>query len=124
VGDAKALNLQFPDGKEAVIGRAIRGNAVLEVYDLGASVLGFAASVAPFDGHAVADEVVVLAVVLDERAGEIHPCQFLHGLLAGGFGEVRVEALEGSAQIADEDDFALAGAAEGAGWAKVSSLCA
>ena len=118
VGDAEALDLQFPDGKEAIVGGAVRAGAVLEIYDLGAGVLGFAASVAPFDRDAVADEVVVFAVVLDEGAGEIHPGQFLHGLLAGGFGEVRVEALEGGAEVADEDDFALAVATEGAGRAE------
>ena len=122
VRDAEALNLQFPDGKEAVVGRAVRANTVLEIYDLGAGVFGFAAGVAPFDGNAVADEVVVLAVVLDEGAGEVHPGQFFDGLFAGGFRELRIEAHQGSAEIADEDDFALAGSAEGAVGPNVSSL--
>ena len=118
VGDAEALDFEFPDGKEPVVGRAVRASTVLEIQDLGAGVFGFAGSIAPFDRDAVADEVVVLAVVLDERAGEVHPGQFLHGLFAGGFGELRVEALQGGAEVADENDFALAGATEGAGWAE------
>ena len=118
MGDAEALNLELPDGEEPVVGRAVRAITVLEIYDLGAGVFSLAAGISPLDGDTVTDEVVILAVVLDERAGEVHPGQFLNGLFARGFGEVRVEALQGGAEVAGEDDFALAGAAEGAGGAE------
>jgi hypothetical protein len=83
VGDTEALDFEFADGEEAVVGGAVWAGAVLEVEDLGAGVLGLAGGIAPINGDAVADEVVEFAVVLDERAGEVHPGQFFDGLLAG-----------------------------------------
>src|SRR5262249_23322035 len=64
------------DSKKPVIGRAVVTGAVLEIEDLRACVLGLAGGVAPIHGDTVADEIVVLAVVLKERAGEVRSCEF------------------------------------------------
>ena len=104
------LNLQFSDDQESVVGGAVRGSAVAEINHLGACVFRLAAGVTPFDRNAIADEVVELAVVLDERACEVHPCQFFDGLLAGGFWQVGIEALQRNAEIADQNDLSLTGA--------------
>ena len=73
-----------------------------------------ALGVAPRDRHAVADEAVELAVVLDQRAGEIDPGELLDGLLACRFRQVWVEPGEGRTQVAHEHHVALARPPEGA----------
>ena len=83
VGHTQALDLQLADGEETVVGSAVGAGAILEINDLGAGVLGLSGSIAPVNGHAVPDEIVELPVMLDERAGEVHPGQFFNGLLTG-----------------------------------------
>ena len=56
--------------------------------------------IAPLDRDAVADEIVKLPVVLDERAGEVHPRERLDGLLADGLGQVGIKPPHGDAQVA------------------------
>ncbi len=77
-----------------------------------AGVPGLPVRITPLDRHAVADEIVRLTVVLDQRAGEVHPRELLDGLIAGGVGQVGIEPQNGGAEVADEDDIPLAGAAQ------------
>ena len=65
VRHAHALDLQLAHGEEAVAG------GVAEVDHLRVRVTGLAARIPPLDRHAAADEAVELAVVLDQRAGEV-----------------------------------------------------
>ena len=65
VRHAHALDLQLAHGEEAVVG------GVAEVDHLRVRVARLAAGVAPLHRHAVADEAVELAVVLDQRTGEV-----------------------------------------------------
>jgi hypothetical protein len=80
VRHAHALDLQFAHGEKAVVGGAP------EVDNLRPCVARFARSIAPLDRYTNADEAIELAVVLDERAGEIDARQLLDGLLAPGPG--------------------------------------
>ena len=118
VRHAQALNLQFPHGQEAVVWRAVGSGAVAEINDAGAGVPGLPRLITPLDRDAIADEVVELAVVLDERPGEVHPRELLDGPLAGGFGQVGIEPMHGGAEVAGEDDIPLAGAAQRANGAE------
>ena len=106
VRHAHALNLQLAHGQEAVV------RDVAEVDHLRPRVARLAGGIAPLHRHATADEAVELAVVLDERAGEIDARQLLDGLLAGRFRDVRVQPRERRAQVAHQHDVPLGRATE------------
>jgi len=60
---------------------SIRADAVAEVDHPCQRMQGLAGIIAPFNRNAATDKTVELAVVLQERAGEVAPRQLLNGLL-------------------------------------------
>ena len=80
---------------------------VAEVDHLRVRVPGLAARVPPLHRHPAADEAVELAVVLDERAGEVDPGELLDGLLARRFRKVRVQPRQRRPQVAHQHHVAL-----------------
>ena len=106
VRHAHALDLQLAHGEEAVAA------GVAEVDHLRARVPRLAGCVAPLDRHAAADEAVELAVVLEQRAGEVDARELLDGLLARRLRQVRVEPRQRRAQVAHQHHLALGRAAQ------------
>ena len=106
VRHAHALDLQLAHGQEAVV------RDVAEVDHLRVRVARLAGGIAPLHRHPAADEAVELAVVLDERAGEIDARQLLDGLLPGRLRDVRVQPRERGAQVANQHDVPLRRATE------------
>lgn len=63
-------------------------------------------------GDAVADEAVLLAVGSGQALGGAGGGHFAHGGLIRLVGQAGVEAAQGGAQVAGQDDFAVVGPAE------------
>jgi hypothetical protein len=96
------LHLELADSQEGVAGRAP------EVDHLSAGVVDVSAPVAPFDGNAVPDVCVELPVVLEQRSREVDAGERVDSLLLGGRRHRGIQAREGLAEIAHEDDVAQA----------------
>lgn len=90
----------------------------MKVDDARALGVLLSARIAIANGNAVADQAIKVAVVLEERAGEIVLCKLGDGIFDGIRGQMRVKAKEGVAEIAGEDYLARVGAAQRPGEAE------
>jgi len=103
VGHAQALEFEFPDHEETVVGPSVCSGPIAKIDDAGAGMACFTRFVPPFDGHAAADETVELPVVLQERPGKVHAGELFDGLLKGRRRQVRVEPCQGRPEIPNQD---------------------
>src|SRR5262249_6120752 len=101
VRDGESLNLKLSDGEETVV------LCVAKIDDFGVCVPCLPRSISPFNWHTIPNEVVEVAIVLNNGPSEVIRRELSDRLLPGGFWYVFIQSRKSFAKISDKHGIPL-----------------